>query len=45
MNRLNDRLATNISQENKLKNENINNESEFIQRLKDMEKEAVSLEV
>ena len=30
MNRLNDRLASNISSENKLKNENINNESEFI---------------
>lgn len=45
MNRLNDLLAKNQFMEVKLKNENSHNESEFVQRLKDLEKESVRLEL
>jgi hypothetical protein len=45
MNRLNDKIADNREKKNKLENENYNIESEFIEKLKDMEKESVYLEV
>lgn len=45
MNRLNDRIADNRERRTNLENENINIESEFIEKLKDMEKESVYLEV
>jgi len=45
MNRLNDRIADNRERRKNLENENINIESEFIEKLKDMEKESVYLEV
>jgi DNA-dependent RNA polymerase auxiliary subunit epsilon len=45
MNRLNDKIADNRDKKNKLENENYNIESEFIEKLKDMEKESVYLEV
>lgn len=45
MNRLNDKIAENKEKKTKLDNENYNIESEFIEKLKDMEKESVYLEV
>ena len=45
MNRLNDKIAENREKKTKLDNENYNIESEFIEKLKDMEKESVYLEV
>ena len=45
MNKLNDRLAVNSDKKHKLENENINLESEFVEKLKEMEKEAIKLEV
>lgn len=45
MNRLNDKIAENRDKKTKLDNENYNIESEFIEKLKDMEKESVYLEV
>ena len=45
MNRLNDKIAENKDKNIKLDNENYNIESEFIEKLKDLEKESVYLEV
>lgn len=45
MNKLNDGLAVNSDRKQKLENENVNIESEFGQKLKDLERESVSLEV
>ena len=45
MNRLNDGLSKNQYQETKLKNENFNIESEFVEKLKELEKDSVKLEV
>jgi coiled-coil domain-containing protein 40 len=45
MNKLNDKLALNKDSNLKLKNENINIRSEFAEKLKEMEKESVKLEV
>lgn len=45
MKRLNDKIAENKEKNTKLDNENYNIESEFIEKLKDMEKESVYLEV
>ena len=45
MNKLNDNLAVNSEKKHKLENENVNLESEFVEKLKDMEKEAVRLEI
>ena len=45
MKRLNDKLAINLDAKNKFENENYNIENEFIEKLKQMEKEAVRLEV
>ena len=45
MNRLNDKIAENKEKNTKLDNENYNIESEFIETLKDLEKESVYLEV
>jgi len=45
MNNLNDELSNNSDQRTKLENENFNIESEFVEKLKQMEKEAVKLEV
>lgn len=45
MNKLNDGLAINSDKKQKLENENVNIESEFGQKLKDLERESVTLEV
>lgn len=45
MNKLNDGLAVNNEKRGKLLNENVNIESEFGQKLKDLERESVTLEV
>lgn len=45
MNKLNDGLAVNNDKRGKLLNENVNIESEFGQKLKDLERESVTLEV
>jgi len=45
MNKLNDLLSNNRESKLKLENENINIESEFIEKLKELEKESVKLEV
>ena len=45
MNRLNDGLAVNNFLDEKYKNENANHESEFVQTLKDLEKDSVDIEV
>lgn len=45
MNKLNDFLADRISKKQKIENENYNIKSDFIEKLKEMEKEAVKLEV
>jgi len=45
MNRLNDQLSKNQHSETKLKNENFNIESEFVEKLKELEKDSVRLEV
>ena len=45
MNNLNDELSNNSEKRTKLENENFNIESEFVEKLKQMEKEAVRLEV
>lgn len=44
MNRLNDGLAKNLSAEEKLKNENFHIQSEFVEKLKELEKSNVKLE-
>ena len=45
MNKLNDGLSKNQASEEKLKNENFNIESEFVEKLKELEKDSVKLEV
>jgi chromosome segregation ATPase len=45
MNKLNELLATNYEKSKDLQNDNINIDSEIIQKLKEMEKESVNLEV
>ncbi len=45
MNRLNDKLALNSNATNQLQNENFNLENEFIEKLKEMEKASVNIEV
>lgn len=45
MRNLNDGLAENRDMKQKLENENINIESEFIEKLKELEKDSVRLEV
>lgn len=45
MNKLNDTIAVNSDKKSKLENENINIESEFIEKLKEMEREAIKLEI
>ena len=45
MNKLNDNLAVNSEKKQKLENENVNLESEFVEKLKEMEKEAIKLEI
>lgn len=45
MKRLNDKLALNLDSKTKFENENYNIESEFIEKLKQMEKEAARLEL
>ena len=45
MNKLNDNIAVNSDKKSKLENENINLESEFIEKLKEMEREAIKLEI
>ena len=45
MNRLNDKLAVHADKKHKLENENVNLESEFVEKLKEMEREAVKLEI
>ena len=45
MRKLNDGLAENFDMKHKLENENINIESEFIEKLKELEKDSVHLEV
>ena len=44
MNKLNDNIAANSDKKSKLENENVNLESEFIEKLKEMEHEATKLE-
>jgi peptidoglycan hydrolase CwlO-like protein len=44
MNKLNDTIADNSDKKQKLENENVNLESEFIEKLKEMEHEATKLE-
>ncbi len=44
MNKLNDNIADNSDKKQKLENENVNLESEFIEKLKEMEHEATKLE-
>lgn len=45
MNKLNDTIAVNSDKKSKLENENINLESEFVEKLKEMEREAIKLEI
>lgn len=45
MNKLNDTIAVNSDKKQKLENENVNLHSEFIEKLKQMEREAVRLEI
>lgn len=45
MNKLNDNIAVNSDKKSKLENQNINLESEFIQKLKEMERQAIKLEI
>lgn len=45
MNRLNDSLAVNADKKQKIENENVNLESEFVEKLKEMEREAIKLEI
>ena len=45
MNRLNDKLAVHADKKHKLENQNVNLESEFVEKLKEMEREAVKLEI
>lgn len=45
MNKLNDQLSNNKDTRQKLENENFNIESEFVEKLKELEKESVHLEV
>ena len=45
MNKLNDTIAVNGDKKSKLENENINLESEFVEKLKEMESEAIKLEI
>ncbi len=45
MNKLNDELSNNKDQRQRLENENFNIESEFVEKLKELEKESVRLEV
>jgi predicted DNA-binding ribbon-helix-helix protein len=45
MNKLNDTIAVNGDKKSKLENENINLESEFVEKLKEMEREAIKLEI
>lgn len=45
MNKLNDLLATNYGKAKDLQNDNINIDSEIVQKLREMEKESVNLEV
>lgn len=45
MNKLNDRIYENKEKKQKLENENFNIESEFVEKLKELEKESVKLEV
>lgn len=44
MNKLNDRIADNSDKKQKLQNENVNLQSQFIEKLKEMEHEATKLE-
>lgn len=44
MNKLNDNIADNTDRKHKLENENVNLESEFVEKLKEMEHEATKLE-
>ena len=44
MNKLNDNIALNSDKKSKLENENVNLESQFIEKLKEMEHEATKLE-
>lgn len=43
MNKLNDGIALNSDKKQKLENENVNLESQFIEKLKEMEHEATKL--
>lgn len=45
MNKLNDALYENRAKKSKLDNENFNIESEFVEKLKELEKDSVKLEV
>lgn len=45
MNKLNDTIAVNGDKKSKLENQNINLESEFVEKLKEMEREAIKLEI
>ena len=45
MNRLNDSLAVNSDKKQKIENENVNLESQFVEKLKEMEREAIKLEI
>ena len=45
MNHLNDKLAVYADKKHKFENFNVNLESEFVEKLKEMEREAVKLEI
>lgn len=45
MNRLNDKLSVNNQANHQLNNENFNLENEFMEKLKEMEKDSVNIEV
>lgn len=45
MNKLNDKIADNKDKKQKLENESVNLESEFVEKLKEMEREAIRLEI
>lgn len=45
MNKLNDAIFRNKEKQTKLDNENFNIKSEFVEKLKELEKESVKLEV
>lgn len=45
MNKLNDAIYRNKEKQTKLDNENFNIKSEFVEKLKELEKESVKLEV